>query len=147
MVEFLQSTRSIITTLGVAANFVQLFCPETLVLVRTERLLEAGSLLGRFGVMPLHQSGVAEHSVDARGTSRHHLGVEHHEGETPVTLKRVLVVKLNDGLLFPVFEPPITGNPAVMLVHFAVALPPVIELALAETAPLDELPGRDLRPV
>ena len=39
------------------------------VLVRTERLLEGGSLEGRFGVMALHQSGIAEHSVDARGTS------------------------------------------------------------------------------
>ena len=36
------------------------------VLVRTERLLEAGSLEGRFSVMALHQSGIAGHSVDAR---------------------------------------------------------------------------------
>jgi hypothetical protein len=117
------------------------------VLVRTERLLEASSLEGRFGVMALHQSGIAEHSVDARGASCHHIGVEHHEGETPVTLKRVFVVKLNDGLLFPVFKPPVARNPAVMLVHFTVALPPVIELAPAEADPPDELPGRDLRSV
>ena len=97
--------------------------------------------------MPLHQSGITEHSVDARGTSRHHIGIEHHEGKTAVTLKRVFVVKLDDGLLFPVFEPPVAGNPAVMLVDLAVALPPVIELAQANSDPLDDLLGRDLRPV
>jgi hypothetical protein len=117
------------------------------VLVRSKRLLKAGFLEGRFGVMPLHQSGIAEHSVDARRTSRHHIGIEHHEGKTPVTLKRVLVVILDDGLLFPVFEPPVAGNPAVILVHLAAALPPFIELALAKADPLDDLLGRDLCPV
>jgi hypothetical protein len=117
------------------------------VLVRTERLLEAGSLERRFDVMPLHQPGVAEHSVHARGTSRHYIGIEHHEGETPVTFKRIFVVELDDGLLFPVYEPPVAGNPAIMLVDLAIALPPVIELALAQADPLNELLGRDLRPI
>jgi hypothetical protein len=70
--------------------------------------------------MSFHQSGVAEHSVDARGTSRHHISVEHHEGKTPITFKGVLVVKLDDRLLFPVFEPPVAGDPAVV---FVVTLP------------------------
>ena len=117
------------------------------VLVRTEWLLEAGSLEGRFSVMSLHQPGVAKHSVDARRTGGHHIGVEHHEGKTTVTFKRILVVKLDDGLLFPVFEPPVAGNPAIMLVDLAIALPPIIELALAQADPLNELLGRDLRPV
>jgi hypothetical protein len=56
-------------------------------------------------------------------------------------------VKLDDGLLFPVFEPPVAGNPAIMLVDLAIALPPVIELALAQADPLNELLGRDLRPI
>ena len=56
-------------------------------------------------------------------------------------------MKLDDGLLFPVFEPPVAGNPAVMLVDLAVALPPVIELALADAEPPDDLLGRDLRSV
>ncbi len=115
------------------------------VLVRTERLLEAGSLERRFGVMPLHQPCVAEHSVNAGGTCRRHIGSEHHEGETAVTLNWVFVVELDDGLLFPVFEPPVAGNPAVMFVDLAVTLSPVIELAQAKAQPLDEPLGRNLR--
>jgi hypothetical protein len=34
-----------------------------------------------------------------------------------------------------------------MLVDLATALPPIIELALAQADPLNELLGRDLRPV
>jgi hypothetical protein len=115
--------------------------------VLTERLLKIGSLERRFDVIPLHQSGVVEHSLDAQGASRHNIGVEHHEGETPVPFKRILAVRLDDGLLFPVFEPPVAGNPIIMLVHLAIALPPVIELALAQADPLNELLGQDLRPV
>ena len=71
--------------------------------------------------------------------------IEHHEGETSVTFKRILVVKFGDGLLFPVFEPPVAGNPAIVLVDLAVALPPVIELAPAQADPLNELLGRGRR--
>ena len=56
-------------------------------------------------------------------------------------------MKLDDRLLFPVFEPPVAGNPAVVLVDFAVALPPVVELAQTDSDPLDDLLGRDFRPV
>ena len=115
------------------------------VFVRTEWLLESGPLEGRFGVMPLHQSGFTEHSVNAGGTCRRHIGIEHHEGETAVTLNWVFVVELDDGLLFPVFEPPVAGNPAVMFVDLAVTLSPVIELAQAKAQPLDEPLGRNLR--
>jgi hypothetical protein len=97
--------------------------------------------------MPLHQPRVAEHSVDAGGASCRYICVEHHEGKTTIALKGVFVMKLDDGLLLPVFEPPVAGNPAVMLVDFAVTLPPVIKLALADAQPLDELLDRDLRPI
>jgi hypothetical protein len=117
------------------------------VFVRRERLLESGPLERRSGIMPLHQPRIAEYSVNAGRTGCCHVGVEHHEGETAVTFKGGFVVELDDGLLLPVFEPPVAGNPAVMLVDLAEALPPVIELALADAHPLDDLLGRDLRPI
>ena len=56
-------------------------------------------------------------------------------------------MKLDDRLLFPVFEPPVAGNPAVVLIDFAVTFSPVVELALTDADPLNDLLGRDFRPV
>ena len=54
-------------------------------------------------------------------------------------------MKLNDRLLFPVFEPPVAWDPAVVLVDLAITLSPIVELAQTDADPLDELLGRDLR--
>ena len=86
----------------------------------------------------------AKHAVDAPRAYRHDICVEHHEGQTTVALKWVLVVKINDRLFSPVFEPPIAWNPAVVLVDLAETLPPVVELALSDAQPGDKLLGRDL---
>src|SRR5215471_1811253 len=53
----------------------------------------------------------------------------------------------DNGLLLPILQPEIAGNPAVVLVHFAVAFPPVVELAGGDVEPLDEPPGADLGPL
>ena len=116
-------------------------------LVRPERLMEPRSLERNLGVLPFHQPRIAKHAVDARRAYRHDIGVEHHEGETTVSLKWVPIVKINDGLFFPVFEPSIAWNPAIVLVNLAVTLPPVVELALSDAQPGDKLLGRDLRPI
>src|SRR6266581_1010424 len=50
----------------------------------------------------------------------------------------------DDGLLLPLLQPEIAGNPAVVLVHFSVAFPPVVELAGGDVEPSDEPPGADL---
>jgi hypothetical protein len=100
------------------------------------------------------QGSYTRHTADANELLEvlsHELGtavtIELHGSATSVTPKWVLDVKLNDGLLFPVFEPPVARNPDVMLVHVVVAILPVIEFARAEAGSLDELLGRDLRPV
>ena len=49
-----------------------------------------------------------------------------------------------DGLLLPLLQPEIAGNPAAVLIHFAVAFPPVVKLAGGDVEPLDEPPGADL---
>ena len=48
-------------------------------------------------------------------------------------------VKINDCLFFPVFQPEVPGNPAVVLVDFTVALSPVVKFAGANAYPFDEL--------
>jgi hypothetical protein len=53
-------------------------------------------------------------------------------------------VEPDDGLLLPILQQKIPGNPAVVLVHFAVAFPPVVEPAGRVVEPLEEPPGADL---
>jgi hypothetical protein len=53
-------------------------------------------------------------------------------------------MKADNGLVLPVIQPEIAGNPAVVLIDLAIALPPVVELAGGDVEPRDELPGADL---
>ena len=71
------------------------------------------------------------------------VGVEHHERQPPVALQRMLAIKVENGLLFPLLEPEIPENPTVVLVDAAVASAPGIELAGRDAEPLDETPGMD----
>src|SRR5271166_529070 len=58
-------------------------------------------------------------------------------------------MKIDDRLLLPLLQPKISGNPTVVLVHLAVSVAPVVELAGPDAEPFDEPPGADpglLRP-
>src|SRR4051812_13831990 len=94
--------------------------------------------------MTLHQSGVAEHTVDARGADGDGVGVEHHEGEPPVALQRMARVEVEDRSLLPGLEPPVAGHQRVVLVGQPVARPPTVELAGGDTEPGDEPSSGDL---
>src|ERR1700736_4094189 len=61
-----------------------------------------------------------------------------------VAFQRVLQVEPDDGLFLPILQPEVAGNPAVVLVHLAVAFPPAVELAGGDVEPPDEVPGADL---
>src|SRR6266700_3786145 len=50
----------------------------------------------------------------------------------------------NDRLLFPILQPRVPGNPAVVLIDLAIPLAPVVELAGRDVEPSDEPPGADL---
>src|SRR5262249_38967285 len=50
----------------------------------------------------------------------------------------------DDRLFLPLLQPEIPGNPAVVLVHLAVAFPPVVELADGDVEPPNKPPGADL---
>src|SRR4051812_28368770 len=94
--------------------------------------------------MTLHQPGVAEDAVDARGADGHDVGVEHHEGEPPVALERMARVEVDDGSLLPRPEPPIAGHKRVVLVGQPVASAPGVELAGGDAEPVDEPLDGDL---
>jgi len=49
-------------------------------------------------------------------THRHDVGVQHHEREPAVALQLVLQMEIDDGLLLPVLQPKVPGNPTVVLV-------------------------------
>jgi len=112
--------------------------------MRLRRLLEAGSLAGGVALPPRQPPGVREHPPDAGGTDRDDVGIQHHEGQAAIALQGMLGLKVEDGLLLPVLQPEVPGNPTVVLVDPAVALPPVVELAGAHAQPADEAPGADL---
>src|SRR5574340_230678 len=86
-----------------------------------------------------------QHAIHAAGADGYHVAVEHHKRQPSVAFQRILEREAEDRLLFPVFEPPVARHPTVVLVPFAVAVLPVVELARAEAQPGDELPRRDLR--
>src|SRR5215471_6967338 len=77
-------------------------------------------------------------------THRHNVGVQHHESQPPVALQWILQVESDDGLLLPILQPEVPGNPAVVLVHLAVPFAPVVKLAGCDVEPSDEPSGADL---
>src|SRR5579863_601216 len=52
-------------------------------------------------------------------------------------------MKIDDRLLLPLLQPKVPGNPTVVLVHLAVAVAPVVELAGPDVEPPDEPSGAD----
>src|ERR1019366_895728 len=92
-------------------------------------LLEASAFL-RWLPLPFpQQPRFPQYPPHARRAHRHDVGVQHHERQPAVGLQRILQMELDDGLLLPILQLEISGNPAVVLVHLAVAVPAVVELA------------------
>ena len=67
--------------------------------------------------------------------------IEHHKRKSTVALERISVMEVKNRLLLPSFHPEISRNRAVVLVDFAVAFLPVVELAGSDPNPLDDFPG------
>src|ERR1035437_6464238 len=109
-----------------------------------QRLLKAGALL-RWLALPLRQQlRLVEDTPHAGWTHRHDVGIQGDERQPPITFQRVLQMEADNGLLLPILQPEIAGNPAVVFVHLAIAFPPVVELAGSHVEPPDEPPGADL---
>src|SRR6476646_9182091 len=109
-----------------------------------QRLVKARALLRRLAVPLRQQSCLPKHPPNAGRTHRHNVGVRHHERQPPVAFQRVLQMEADDSLLFPILQPEIPGNPAVVLIRLAVAFPPVVELAGGDVEPPNQPPGADL---
>ena len=55
-----------------------------------------------------------------------------------------LSLEPDDRLLLPIFQPEVSGNPTVVLVHAAVPFTPVVKLATWDAEPHNEPSGADL---
>src|SRR6266853_1253565 len=117
------------------------------VLVRSQRLLKTLPLVRRLAFPARQAARLMKDSPDTRGTHRHHVGVQHHEGQPTIAFQREAVVEIDDRSLLPLFQPEVARDPAVVFVHLAVAGAPVVELAGGHAQPAHELLGGDLRPL
>ena len=84
-----------------------------------------------------------EDAIDAGGAAGDDIGVEHHEGEAAIALVGMGAGEGADVFLLVVGEPVIARDPGVVLVDFAEALFPVVELAGADADPGEEATSRD----
>lgn len=89
----------------------------------------------------IQSTGRLEHAVDGRRADRDHVLIEHHEAQSPVAFERMSVMEVDDGVAFPVLEPPIARNLAVMRVGLAVSSLPLVELARRQSEPVEQLLG------
>src|SRR5262249_45310326 len=108
------------------------------VFVRAQRLHEARALGGGLGRAPVEQAGLLEDAVDAGGTARDHVPVEHHEGQAAVALQREQRVEVADGLFLRVRQPVVAWDPGVVLVGLAVAVLPGVPLGGGEAEPAQQ---------
>lgn len=108
------------------------------VFVGFERLDEAGSFLGGLGCLSREEPGRFEDAIDAGGTARGDVVVDHHEGESAIAFEGMLACVGADLLLFVVGEPVIARHPGVVFVDFAEAMFPEVELAGADADPAEE---------
>ena len=114
------------------------------VLVRSQRLNEARSLLRRLRVPTVQTTRLRQHPVRRRGANCHHVFVQHHERESAIPVQWVAVEVVDHGLALPFFDPVIPRHQAVVLIHLPVPLAPVVELAPSDPAPLNDLLDRKL---
>jgi len=114
------------------------------VLVGLQGLDETGSLLGDGRRGAGQQSCVLEDAVHAGRATSHLVGIQHHEGQAPVAFQRVTAGEGADAILLITGQPVVAWHPGVVLVDFAEAFFPVVELAGADADPGQKAPNRDL---
>lgn len=95
-----------------------------------------GFRLARFTAQKIRRT---ENAIDGSGTDGDDICVEHHVRQATITIQRMLEMKLDDGVFFPIFEPVITRDRTVMLVRDAVAAHPLVESGFIQTDQAKEL--------
>jgi len=116
------------------------------VLVRSEGLLEPRTFFRGLPVESIEPASLPEHPVHRGRAHRHDVLVEHHERKSPVTFDRIQLVKGEDCILLPAFEPVIPGNLSIVLVHGAVAFLPARKLRRMNRQSYQAPPLREFGP-
>ena len=114
------------------------------VLMRGERLHKAGAFKRALRLPEIEQSGALKHPVGNRWAHRHDVAIKHHEGEPAIALQRELMVEVNDGILFPLLEPVITGNEDVVFVGLTIAISPLVIFGAEELHAVQQAQRADL---
>src|SRR5207302_1943164 len=111
---------------------------------RLERLHEAGAFLGGRGRLPGQESRRLEDAIDTGRAAGGLVGIDHHEGQSPVAFERVAAGEGADAILLIGGEPMIARHPGIVLIDLTEAVPPVVELTLTDADPGDEAGDGDV---
>lgn len=114
--------------------------------VWTARLMKTLSFACRFHVVPVEDACRFQYPINARCADRNDVGVKHFVREPSIAIERMLPVKIENRSLFPVFEPMVAWNPAVVFVYLSVTLLPAVKGAFWHADPAEDAMGRNLAP-
>ena len=106
--------------------------------MRATRLSEPAPFLRWRDELPAEATGGLEDSVDGSWACCHDVGIHHHIGQPPIAFARMFGVVVEDCLSFLAGEPVVSGDPAVVLVDFSVAITPLVELRPGDAEPDNE---------
>src|ERR1700734_633951 len=116
-------------------------------LVRLERLHKASAFARGFLPETLDQTSFFHDPVNAAGAHGHHVGINHHEGKTPVAFQRIFSGKLDDGPFFPILQPMVARHQAVVFVGLAKTFLPAVVFSRGKLDPAEHPLGGELRAV
>ena len=96
-------------------------------------LFEACAFLAGQVVLAIQPPSSFEDSIRGTGADSHNVFVEHHECQSSIAFQGMLVVVVDNGFLFPFFDPPIARYLAVVFIRLAVAMLPAVILAAGQS--------------
>lgn len=91
-----------------------------------------------FLVPAIESACLRKHAITRGRTYGGHVGIEHHERQAAIAFERVLVIKVENGLPFKRLDPLVARHVRIVLIHLAIALLPIEELAPCDTDPANE---------
>lgn len=106
--------------------------------VRFQGLDKPGSFLRFLSVPTPDQTGSLEYSIRGTGADCNQVLIQHHISQSPVTFAWVLTVKFHNNRFLPSLQPEVTWDQAIMLIHLAITISPLIKFAASDTDPADK---------
>ena len=129
------------------AAYIEVSHVDMPLLVRALRLYEARALLRRSGRTRKQKPRILQDAIHRGRRAGHHIGIDHHVGQAPVSLARMQDEEIDNRQPFPLFQPPVARNLAVVFVGHPEALPPPVELRPRQAQPLYQADDTDLRAI